>query len=135
MMITVQNTINAIIDKVWELWILPEHIVIWNTPSPDWHTPQAENDLRVGGEFKFTMAAKDNSMVFNFEGVYTKVKKNKVIEYKLVDNRTGSICFESNGGKVHITEIFEPEAGNPERMQEQWCQAVIDNFKKYVESF
>lgn len=134
-MITVQNTINAAIDKVWELWILPEHIVKWNTPSPDWHTPQAENDLKVGGKFKYTMASKDKSESFDFEGIYTKVQKNTIIEYKLVDNRTGIIHFEAIGNEVKLTELFEPEQGNSESMQKEWCQAVIDNFKKHVENF
>jgi len=44
-MITVQNTINTSIDKVWIFWTLPEHITKWSFASPDWHTPFAENDL------------------------------------------------------------------------------------------
>lgn len=45
-MITVQNTINASINKVWDFWTLPEHITKWSFASPDWHTPYAENDVK-----------------------------------------------------------------------------------------
>ncbi|MFH6995624.1 SRPBCC domain-containing protein [Flavobacterium sp. FlaQc-48] len=134
-MITVQNTISAAIDKVWKIWTIPEHIQKWNNAYDSWHTPYAENDLKVGGKFKYTMAAKDKSLQFDFEGWYTKVEQFSIIEYKLVDGRTGSVHFESIGNKVKITEVFEPEAGNPENMQKEWCQNVIDNFKTYVESF
>jgi len=133
-MITVQNTIDASIDKVWNFWILPEHIQNWNYPFDEWHTPHAENDLQVKGKFKYKMAAKDKRESFDFEGEYTKVEKFKLIEYKLLDDRTGSVLFENYGDKVKITEVFEPTKNDSESMQKNWCQAVIDNFKKYVEN-
>ncbi|WP_228515208.1 SRPBCC domain-containing protein [Flavobacterium sp. MR2016-29] len=134
-MITVQNTINATIEKVWDVWILPEHIMIWNIPFADWHTPYAENDLKVGGKFKFTMASKDGSEGFDFEGVYTKIEKFSLIEYRLLDNRTASVRFENLDTKTKLTETFEPESKNSEQMQEQFCKGVILNFKNYVENF
>lgn len=134
-MIKVQNTINASIDKVWHLWTSPEHIMNWNIPFEDWNTPYAENDLKVGGKFKFTMAAKNGSEGFDFEGVYTRIEKFSWIEYRLLDNRTASVHFEDNGTQVKLTETFEPEGKNSKEMQEQFCRAVIQNFKEYVENF
>lgn len=134
-MIKVQNIIEAPIEKVWELWTLPEHIMNWNIPFANWHTPHAENDLKTGGKFKFTMAAKDGSEGFDFEGVYTKIEKLSLIEYKLLDNRVANVHFENLDSKTKLTETFEPEANLSEEMQEQFCQAVIQNFKKYVENF
>ena len=57
--ITVQTVVNAHMEKVWECWNKPEHITGWAFASDDWEAPAAENDLRVGGKFKTTMAAKD----------------------------------------------------------------------------
>ena len=57
--ITISNTVNAPVEKVWEYWTKPEHITQWNNASDDWHTPRAENDLRVGGSFSCRMEAKD----------------------------------------------------------------------------
>ena len=71
--ITVETRINATVDKVWEFWTTPEHIVKWNNASDDWHTPSAENDLRTGGKFSSRMEAKDGSVGFNFEGYYDDV--------------------------------------------------------------
>jgi uncharacterized protein YndB with AHSA1/START domain len=134
-MIKVQHTINAPIEKVWDLWTSPEHIMNWNVPFENWHTPYAENDLKVGGKFKFTMAVKDGSDGFDFEGVYTKIEKFSLIEYQLTDNRTANVHFEDNGAEVELTETFEPETTNYEEMQEQFCSAVLQNFKEYVENF
>jgi len=133
-MITIQNTINASIDKVWEFWTLPEHITKWSFASPDWHTPYAENDLREGGKFSSTMAAKDGSMSFDFGGEYTLVEKNKAIEYILGDGRKVEISFTETPKGVEIIESFDPETENPEEMQRGGWQAILDNFKSYVEN-
>lgn len=133
-MITVQNTINASIDKVWEFWTLPEHITKWSFASPDWHTPRAENDLREGGEFSSTMAAKDGSMSFDFGGEYTLVEKNKAIEYVLEDGRKVEISFTETPNGIELIQKFDPETQNPENFQQQGWQAILDNFKSYVEA-
>ncbi|KQB40585.1 SRPBCC domain-containing protein [Flavobacterium aquidurense] len=132
-MITVHNTIHASIDKVWDCWTLPEHIKNWNVAIEDWYTQEVENDLKVGGKFNYKMAKKEGSLSFNFEGEYTKVENLSLIEYKLIDNRVGRVHFEKNESQVKITETFEPVKEDSESMQQQWCQTVVDNFKKYVE--
>jgi len=133
-MITVKSTINESIDKVWEFWTLPEHITKWSFASPDWHTPYAENDLREGGKFKSTMAAKDSSMSFDFEGEYTLVEKNKAIEYIMADGRKVEISFATTSNGVEVMESFDPETQNPEEMQRGGWQAILDNFKSYIET-
>ncbi|KQO34792.1 polyketide cyclase [Flavobacterium sp. Leaf82] len=132
-MITVQNTINASIDKVWEFWTQPEHIKNWSFASAEWHTPYAENDLREGGKFKSTMAAKDGSMSFDFGGEYTLVEKNKAIEYVLEDGRKVEITFTETPDGVEIIESFDPETQNSDEMQQGGWNAILDNFKSYVE--
>lgn len=132
-MITVESTINASIDKVWEFWTLPEHIKNWSFASAEWHTPYAENDLREGGKFKSTMAAKDGSMSFDFGGEYTLVEKNKAIEYVLEDGRKVEITFTETPDGVEIIQSFDPETQNSEEMQRGGWNAILDNFKSYVE--
>src|SRR3954470_18379768 len=83
--ITVENTVNAPVEKVWKFWTSPEHITKWNNASDDWHTPFAENDLRPGGKFVSRMEAKDGSFGFDFGGVYDDVKPNEMIGYTVGD--------------------------------------------------
>jgi uncharacterized protein YndB with AHSA1/START domain len=131
--ITVQCVIKAPIEKVWEVWTKPEHIVRWAFASDDWEAPAAENDLRTGGRFKTAMAAKDKSMSFDFTGVYTNVKEHELIEYDIDDSRHVKVEFTGLPEGVKITETFEPENTHPETMQRSGWQAILDNFKKYAE--
>ncbi|MBP4136597.1 SRPBCC family protein [Flavobacterium geliluteum] len=133
-MITIKTTINAPIEKVWQFWTLPEHITKWSFASPDWHSQYAENDLRVGGKFTTNMAAKDSSMSFDFEGEYTLVQQNEAIQYRIGDGRKVEITFKETPDGVEIIESFDPETQNPEEMQRAGWQAILDNFKKYVEN-
>jgi len=131
--ITVQTTVESPVEKVWNSWTKPEHITKWNNASDDWHTPKASNDLRVGGKFSATMAARDGSASFDFEGVYSNVKSNKLIEYAMADGRTVKVAFEASGNKTRVTETFDAENENPIEMQRGGWQAILDNFKKYTE--
>src|SRR5688572_159472 len=97
--ITVEATVNAPVEKVWTSWNEPNHITKWNQASEDWHSPNAENDLRTGGKFKVTMAAKDGSMSFDFEGQYTNVQPHKAIAYTMADGRKVSIAFSGKGNE------------------------------------
>jgi len=132
--ITVQSTINASVEKVWKYWSGPEHITKWCNASDDWHTPRAENDLRVGGRFQSRMEARDGSMGFDFGGVYDEVKTNELISYTMDDTRKVKIRFTSNGNETKVVESFEAEDANPIELQRGGWQAILDNFKKYVEA-
>lgn len=132
--ITVEALINAPVDKVWECWIAPHHIVKWCHASDDWEAPQAENVVRVGGRFKTTMAAKDGSAKFDFTGVYTAVTPKELIEYTMDDGRKAAVQFQQTGDQTKVTETFEMEQTNSEEQQRTGWQAILDNFKKYAES-
>ena len=132
--ITVETTVKAPVEKVWASWSDPKHITQWAFASDEWHAPYADNDLRKEGKFKTTMAAKDGSMSFDFEGVYTNVQPYKVIEYTIADGRKVKITFSSQGNETKVTETFEAEDQNPIEMQRGGWQAFLDNFKKHTES-
>ncbi|PGS48794.1 SRPBCC family protein [Bacillus sp. AFS041924] len=131
--VTVESTINASIEKVWEFWTEPTHIKKWNSASDDWHTPIAENDLRVGGEFRSRMEAKDGSFGFDFGGIYDQVEKYQVIAYTLGDGRKVNITFREKDNQTEVIETFDAESTNPVEFQQQGWQAILDNFKKYTE--
>ncbi len=132
--ITVENTIQVPVEKVWELWTKPKHIMQWNNASDDWHTPHAENDLQPGGKFMSRMEAKDGSFGFDFGGVYNDVAENKYIDYTLGDGRNVKINFTANGDETKVVETFEAENMNSPEMQKDGWQAILNNFKKYAES-
>lgn len=133
--ISIETTITAPIEKVWQYWNDPAHITQWNAASTDWHTPRAENDLKQGGSFLHRMEAKDGSMGFDFGGVYDEVEPNCRLNYTIGDGRKVQVQFASeNAGTTTVKESFEPEGMNPPEMQRTGWQAILDNFKRYVEA-
>jgi len=132
--ISVQVLINAPVEKVWEYWSSPNHITKWNNASPDWHTPRAENDLRTGGSFTYRMEAKDGNMGFDFFGTYEKVIPNQQINYVLGDGRRVEITFIPLEQTTAIVELFEAEEINTTELQRNGWQAILNNFKSYIET-
>ena len=132
--ITIETSINAPVEKVWEFWTKPEHITQWNNASDDWYTPRAENDLRVGGSFLARMEAKDGSVGFDFSGTYNAVEALKYIEYSLGDGRIVSITFSQEDNQTKVVETFDAENTHPIEMQQAGWQAILNNFKNHVET-
>lgn len=132
-MLTVETTIKAPINTVWEYWIAPEHVINWYYASEDWYVPDTTNDLKVGGRFKISMAAKDDSMSFDFTGAYSKIILHQLINYTLDDGRKVNTTFYEENGVTVVTQIFEPETENAPELQKNGWQAILNNFKNYVE--
>jgi len=132
--ITVETTLNVPVQKVWEFWTSPKHITQWNHASDDWHSPRAENNLKVGGTFSARMEAKDGSAGFDFGGVYTQVKTNELIAFTMDDGREVKVSFIRDGNKTRIVETFDAESTNSIEMQRGGWQSIMDNFRKYAES-
>jgi len=133
MKITVERTIKATPAAVWKAWNTPDDIVAWNAASDDWHTTKAAVDLREGGKFSARMEAKDGSMGFDFEGVYTRIVPGQLIEYRMEDGRTVKVEFIKEGGGVTVRETFDAESENPADMQRDGWQAILDSFARHVE--
>lgn len=131
--ITVTTRVKAHVDKVWKAWTSPEDITKWNSASDDWHTPRAENDLRPGGKFNVRMESKDGKYGFDFGGEYDEVNHHKSIGYTMSDGRKVYVAFKNQGKETVVEETFEAESENSIELQRNGWQAILDNFKKYVE--
>jgi uncharacterized protein YndB with AHSA1/START domain len=132
--ITIEATIAANPEKVWDFWNKPEHITKWNFADPSWHCPKATNDLRVGGKLQSRMEAKDGSFGFDFEGTYDEVVDQKRIVYTIADGRKVETDFQDLGGKTKIITVFEAETQNPVEMQKGGWRSILDSFRKYTEA-
>ncbi len=132
--IKIEVLVSANVNKVWNYYTSPEHITKWNFASDDWCCPKAENDLRVGGKLNSRMEAKDGSFGFNFEAVYDEVIEHEKIIFTLLDGRKVETLFEIVDGKIKVTTTFDAENENPVEMQREGWQAILNNFKKYVEA-
>jgi uncharacterized protein YndB with AHSA1/START domain len=133
--ITVEAVVYRDIEIVWNAWVSPEHIVHWLHAEDTWECPKADADVKVGGHFSSTMRAKDNSVSFDFSGVYTAVEEGAHLAYTMdgEDARTVTVDFIPGDGGVRVIETFEMENENSEEMQREGWQSIMNNFKAYVE--
>lgn len=130
--ITVESKVHAPIDQVWQIYNNPQDIEQWNTASPDWHTINSINDLRVGGQFSNRMQAKDGCMGFDFAGTYTEVIPHEKIAYVFGD-RIAEVIFKQEGSAVLVRISFDPENQYPIEQQQAGWQTILNNFAHYVE--
>ncbi|HEX2083377.1 MAG TPA: SRPBCC family protein [Xanthomonadaceae bacterium] len=133
MKLTVEALARTDLKTAWSAYNTPDDITQWNTPDPSWHSPRSQVDLREGGKFNTRMEAKDGSMGFDFEGTYTNVVPNEVVEYRMGDGREAIVRFSEEPEGTRVRVDFDPESENPIEMQQAGWQAILDNFARYVE--
>lgn len=131
--IIVSATINAPLEKIWDSYTNPKHIVNWNFADPSWHCPSAENDMRIGGTYKARMEAKDGSFGFDFEAIYSEISVGKNFTYGF-GGRTATVQFNDLGNQTEVIITFDPENENPIDMQKSGWQMILNNFKSYSEN-
>lgn len=134
MNITVETVVAASPERVWQAWTNPDDIVAWNFASDDWCCPSAHVDLRVGGVFGARMEARDGSFGFDFTGTYTVVEPLRRLAFAMEDGRTVQVEFALDGEGVRVSESFDAEDQNSAEMQRAGWQAILDNFRRHVES-
>lgn len=146
--IVISLFIKSDIQHVWEYFTEAKHVVNWNFANADWHCPKAEGILGVGKIFTYTMSSMDGAMSFDYSGTYVHIDHFKNIQYVIASwlNDSGEleydmkswrkveVLFEEVQNGVMVTEIFEPEDANTRELQSAGWLAILENFKKYVES-
>ncbi|WP_300489806.1 SRPBCC family protein [Flavobacterium sp.] len=132
--ITINATILADKNKVWNYYTQPEHITQWNFADPSWHCPKASNDMQVGGTYSARMEARDGSFGFEFEATYDEISDGEHFSYTMPDGRQVTVTFHENDTATDLVIAFDPENQNPIEMQQSGWQAILNNFKKYAES-
>ena len=80
------------------------------------------------------MEARDGRAGFDFRGAYSKITPYQLIDYVIEDGRKVIIHFIEEGSGTRVEESFDMEDENSDEMQRAGWQAIMDNFKKYVES-
>ena len=134
MKITVETAVKARLNDVWNAWNNPADIQQWNAAQDDWHTTNSSVDLREGGKFSARMEAKDGSVGFDFEGIYTRVVPKKAIDYRMSDGREVQVTFAERNGEVLVKETFDAETENTPELQRQGWQAILDKFGRHGEA-
>jgi uncharacterized protein YndB with AHSA1/START domain len=73
-MVRIERTFAAPAEDVFDAWTSPEVMRRWFHVAPDWGTPEAEVDLRVGGTVRVVMRKPDGTEV-EARGEYTLIER------------------------------------------------------------
>lgn len=131
--ITINALINADKEAVWDYYTNPEHITKWNFADPSWHCPKAANEMKIGGKYFSRMEAKDGSFGFDMIGIYTEINHGDNFTYEF-DERKVTVSFHESNNQTEVVIRFTPETENPIELQQRGWQAILNNFKAYVET-
>lgn len=119
--------------RAWDLYTTPDAVTRWNFATDAWHCPSASIDLKIGGVHNARMEAKDGSVGFDFEGVYTEIEAPHSLTLTLADGRKARTTFTPSSGGTVVETIFDADAENSADMQQAGWQAILDNYRKYAE--
>jgi uncharacterized protein YndB with AHSA1/START domain len=72
--VRITRTFPASAEEVFDAWTSPEVMRRWFHCAPDWETPEAEVDLRVGGKVRVVMRRPDGTEV-EAQGEYTVIDR------------------------------------------------------------
>lgn len=134
MRITMDVTVKAPLEMVWEAWTNPSIIQQWNASSREWYCPVANIDLHVNGRFHYRLEHQDEVESYHFDGVFTRLKLLRLIEYTLDDGRQVSIRFEELPDGIKIIETFDVDPTRSAEQQRSNWQSILSYFKKVVET-
>ena len=77
--VRIERRFAASAEEVFDAWTSPEVMRRWFHVAPDWATPEAEVDLRVGGKVRVVMRRPDGSEV-SASGEYTLIDRPHRLE-------------------------------------------------------
>jgi uncharacterized protein YndB with AHSA1/START domain len=101
--VRIERRFHAPVERVFDAWTSPEVMRRWFHCEPDWDTPVAEVDLRVGGMVRVVMTKPDGSQV-EARGEYTLIER----PHRLVMTWT----FDDEPSNQQLIELTFSESGD-----------------------
>jgi uncharacterized protein YndB with AHSA1/START domain len=133
--ISIEVYVQTSLKQAWDGFNKAEHIKHWYFADPSWHVRDVNVMLEVGKEFHIYMEAKDKSFGFDFCGTYQVINPYTYVLSFLEDGRRLEVHFNETDKGIHVIETFEIEYENDKELQRQGWQSILNQFKRYVESF
>jgi len=100
-----ERTYEGSAEEVFDAWTNPEVLKRWWVVNPDWRTPVADVDLRVGGGYRLSMEDPETGSRHTVRGEYREVRRPQLLIY--------SWSWESDDGTTGhestVTVEFQPQ--------------------------
>ncbi|WP_375573427.1 SRPBCC domain-containing protein [Ahrensia marina] len=104
--LTVERTINASQQDVFNAWLNPDMLRKFMMPAPGMSVPAASSDPKVGGRFDLVMQAGDDQIPH--AGTYKEIDPHERIVFTWespfsVDDSMVTLIFAPKDGRTHVT--------------------------------
>jgi uncharacterized protein YndB with AHSA1/START domain len=99
--VRIERTFAASAEEVFDAWTSPEVMRRWFHCAPDWGTPLAEVDLRVGGKVRVVMRRPDGTEA-GMEGSYAVIDRPRLLVM--------TWTFDDDPSNEQLMELFFSES-------------------------
>ena len=108
--VRIERTFAASAEDVFDAWTSAEVMRRWFHVRPDWDTPEAEVDLRVGGKVRIVMRTPDGTR-YEAEGEYMLIDRPRrlVMTWTFADDPANvqriDLSFDQSEGSTTVLMI------------------------------
>jgi uncharacterized protein YndB with AHSA1/START domain len=123
--VRIERSFHAPAEEVFDAWTSAEVMRRWLHPEPNWETPEAEVDLRVGGTVRVVMRRPDGSEVESC-GEYTLIERPRrlVMTWTFGDDPSNEqlmeLSFSESGGSTTVLLVNSEISTDERRDAQDW---------------
>ena len=135
-MVRIERTFAASAEEVFDAWTSPEVMRRWFHPAPDWDTPEAEVDLRVGGKVRVVMRRPDGTEA-GAQGEYTLIDRphQLVMNWAFDDDPSNQqlieLYFSESEGSTRVLMVNSGISTDKRRAAQDWgWQGCLDQLER-----
>lgn len=125
LVVRIERTFAASAESVFDAWTSPEVMRRWFHCAPEWDTPEAEVDLRVGGKVRVVMRQPDGTEV-EAKGEYTLIDRPRrlVMTWTFDDDPSNEqlidLSFSESDGSTTVLMINSGVSTDGRRDAQEW---------------
>ena len=133
--VRIERTFAAPAEAVFDAWTNPEVMRRWFHCGPDWETPVAEVDLRVGGTVRVVMRTPDGTEAgARAEYMVIDRPRRLVMTWTFDDDPSNEqlieLTFSESGGATTVRLVNSVISTNERRDSQEWgWNACLDQLE------
>jgi uncharacterized protein YndB with AHSA1/START domain len=141
----VERTFDAPREALFRAWTTPDHVKQWLHPSPEWSTPVAEIDLRVGGAYRFGVHSPEQGTFYEV-GEYREIRPPERLVYTCryeaeecnfdmpPEETLVTVEFHDAGSRTRVVVVQEGYRKVEDRdAQQQGWPGFLETLARFVE--
>ena len=123
--VRIERTFAASAEDVFDAWTSPEVMRRWFHCAPDWSTPEADVDLRVGGRVRVVMRKPDGTEA-EMHGEYTLIDRphRLVMTWTFHDDPSNEqlmeLTFSESDGSTTVLLVNSRVSTDERRDAQDW---------------